>query len=92
MLAPVVVPGAELLLVGGGALQGEAPLHFCTTRSIPIFFHCSRIISAICVNCKNWPPSVMISRRNRPLPSVRSRKPSPSFLANPTLSSISLAF
>ena len=28
MLAPVVVPGAELLLVGGGALQGEAPLHF----------------------------------------------------------------
>ena len=36
---------------------------------MPIFFHCSRIISAICVNWTNWPPSVMISMRSRPLPS-----------------------
>src|SRR4026207_116504 len=28
VLAAVVVPGAELLLVGGGALQRETPLHF----------------------------------------------------------------
>ncbi len=59
---------------------------------MPIFFHCSRIISAICVNCTNWPPRVMISMRSRPLPSLRSRKPSASFLARPILSSISLAF
>ena len=59
---------------------------------MPIFFHCSRIISLIRVNWTNWPPSVMISMRSRP---CRRRSaagsPSASFLARPTLSSISLA-
>ena len=44
-----------------------------TSAWIPIVRHCWRIISAICVNCKNCPPTVIISMRNRPLPSVRKR-------------------
>ena len=62
-----------------------------TSMSMPSFFHCCLIISAHCVNGMNCAPSVVTSTRSRPLPSVRSRKPSLSFLVNPTLSSSSLA-
>ncbi len=44
-----------------------------TSAWIPIFFHCSLIISAIWACGMNAPAEVWSSIRRRPLPSTRSR-------------------